>query len=102
MPKRQSVQRHFSDEVQGEGSWVILAAVKVREIRVLRKLGDNPKFDEFEGGIKLLTKHIVDWNWVDDEGEPLPKPRETADVIDELTNGETEFLVNLLIGSSKN
>jgi len=102
MPKRQSVKKYPCDEVQGEGSWVVLSAVKVREIRVLRKLGDDPKFDEFEGGVELLTKHIVDWNWQDDNGEPLPKPRETADVIDELTNGETEFLVNLLIGSSKN
>lgn len=102
MSKRRSVQKHPCDKVQGEGSYVILSAVKVREIRILRKMGDDPDFDEFEGGIKLLARHIVDWNWVDDEGKPLPKPKEDAEVIDELTNEESEFLVGLLIGSSKN
>lgn len=102
MPKRRSVKKHPCDEVQGEESYVILTAVKVREIRILRKMGDDPNFDEFEGGIQLLAKHIADWNWVNDEGQPLPKPREDSEVIDELTNEESEFLVGLLIGSSKN
>lgn len=102
MPKRQSVKTHDSDEVQGDGSKVVLSSVKVREIRALRKLGDDPNFDEFEGGVALLSKHIVKWNWVDDEGKPLPQPKEDPDVIDELTNEESEFLVGLLIGASKN
>jgi len=63
MSKRKSVRTYTSEEVQGEGSKVVLSSVKVREIRRLRKLGDTPDFDEFEGGIELLAKHIVSWNW---------------------------------------
>ena len=98
MPKRQSVKTHKSDEVQGEGSFVVTTEVKVREIREIRKHADDEDFDEFEGGIALLAKHVVKWNWVDDEGEPLPSPKEDPDVIDELTNAESEYLVGLLMG----
>jgi len=98
MPKRQSVKTHKSDEVQGEGSFVVTTAVKVREIRQIRKYAADENFDEFEGGINLLAKHVVKWNWVDDEGKSLPSPKEDPKVIDELTNGESEYLVGLLMG----
>ena len=99
MPKRQSVKTHKSDVVQGEGSFVITTAVKVKEIRQIRKNAADPDFDDFEGGINLLAKHILKWNWSDDEGKPLPCPKEDPKVIDELTNEESEYLVALLMGS---
>jgi len=98
MPKRQSVKSHKSDEVQGEGSFVITTAVKVREIREIRKRAADPEFDDFEGGIKLLAGHVVKWNWVDDEDKPLPCPKDDPSVIDELTNEGSEYLVGLLMG----
>jgi len=98
MPKRQSVKTHKSDEVQGEGSFVVTTEVKIREIRQIRKQAADPEFDDFEGGIGLLAEHIVRWNWVDDEGKPLPCPKDDPKVIDELTNEESEFLVGLLMG----
>jgi len=105
MPKRQSVKKHDASEVQGEGAWVTTSEVKVKEIRVIRKQSADPEFDDFEGGIALLARHIVAWNWVDDEGKPLPSPKNDPKVMDELTNAESEFLVDLLMGekgSSKN
>ena len=102
MPKRKSVQKHKSDEVQGEGSWVEITAVKVAEIKLIRKLSADPEYDDFDGGIQLLARHIKDWNWVNDGGEPLPTPKADPSVIDELTDEESKFLVNLLIGDSKN
>ena len=98
MPKRTSVVTHKSDDVQGEGSFVVTTAVKVKEIRRIRKHAADPNFDDFEGGIKLLADHIVKWNWVDDEGKPLSCPKDDPTVIDELTNEESEFLVGLLMG----
>jgi hypothetical protein len=100
-PKRQSVKRHKSDEVQGEGSFVVTTAVKVREIRQIRKHAGDEDFNAFEGGIALLSKHVVKWNWVDDEGNPLPCPKEDPKVIDELTNEESEYLVGLLMGGKE-
>jgi len=99
MPKRQSVKKHNSAEVQGEGSFVVTTAVKVKEIRQIRKNAADPDFDDFEGGVALLANHIIEWNWVDDEGKPLPCPKEDPQVVDELTNEESEFLVNLLMGN---
>lgn len=102
MSKRQSVKRHESVEVQGEGSFVVVSAVKVKEIRAIRKISDSPEFDDFEGGIKLLSRHVVDWNWVDDDDKPLPTPKEKPEIIEELTDQESQFLVSLLMGESKN
>lgn len=99
MPKRQSVKKHDASVVQGEGAFVITTAVKVREIREIRKHASDPEFDDFEGGVALLAKHVIKWNFVDDERNPLPCPKDDPTVIDELTNEESEFLVNLLMGS---
>lgn len=101
MAKRRSVVTHKSDEVQGEGSFVVTTAVKVKEIRQIRKHAKDTDFDEFEGGIALLAKHVIKWNWVDDEGKPLPCPKDDPKVIDELTNEESEFLVGLLMGGKE-
>lgn len=98
MPKRQSVKTHKSDIVQGEGSFVVTTAVKVREIRQIRKHAADEDFDDFEGGISLLAKHVIRWNWVDDAGQPLSCPKDDPKVIDELTNEESEYLVGLLMG----
>jgi len=124
MAKRRSITKHDSSEVQGEGSFVVLSGVKVKEMREARKqsrrariararrdaelennpLAEVPEDDEdleFEGGIQMLTAHIVDWNWVDDDGNPLPLPKERPNVVDELTNEESEFLVEILTGSEE-
>lgn len=101
MPKRQSIKKHDASEVQGEGAYVILTGIKVREIREVRKLAKTEDFDEFEGGVSLLASHIAEWNFVDDEDQPLPQPKDDPKVLDELTNEETEFLVTLLMGSPK-
>lgn len=124
MPKRVGVKRHNSQEVQGEGSYVVVTGVKVKEIRRIRQqtrdaererarhdvlLKEDPlaqvpevEYDEFESGLALLASHIVDWNWVDDEGDPLPLPKDDPAVVEELTNEESEFLIQLLMGEPKN
>jgi len=98
MAKRVSVIKYNTDEVQGEGSFVVLSALKVKEIRELRQQGKKKGFDAFEGGIQLLAQHVVDWDWVDDEGEPLPLPKSDLGVVDLLTNDEAELLSILLTG----
>ena len=102
MPKRKSVKKHDTSEVQGEGSYVILSSVKVWEIRKLRQESANPDVNQVEAGIVLLARHVVGWNWVDDEGQPLPVPKDDPTVVDELTEEESEFLANLLVGKPKN
>ncbi len=101
MVKRVSRRRVSTEEVQGEGSYVVVTGVKVREIKALRKTAQDPNFDIFVGGLKLLQEHIVEWNWVDDEGDPLLCPKDDPDVIDELTEEEATFLSRILTGEEE-
>ena len=103
MAKRTSVRRFNTEEVQGEGSYVILSSLKVDEVRELRKKGKDEDFDAFEGGIALLTQHILKWDWVGDDGKPLPLPKDDPTVVGQLTHEEADFLSDLLIqAGSKN
>lgn len=99
MAKRTTVRTHKTDEIQGEGSFVMTTSVKVKEIRAARAAADAEDSDGFEDGLRMLSDHIVDWDWVDDDGKDLPTPKDDPDVIGELTNEEAEFLAHLLIGS---
>ena len=98
-PKRRRVQRHASNEVQGEGSWAITASLNVAEMRQYRKRAEEDDFDAFEMGIEVLRTHVYEWNWVDDDDEPLPQPKDDPEVIDLLTDDETEFLSKCIQGS---
>ena len=83
--------------------------MKVREIRKLREqIGDNPEdvekldekeIDKFEEGLNLMGRHILKWNWVDDEDVSMLVPNENPDTLEELTNEEVEFLTGLLMGT---
>jgi hypothetical protein len=88
-----------TEEVQGEGSYVVIRKPKVREIRELRQQRDSADVDTFEVSIELISDHLVDWNWVDDDDNPLPLPSQDPSVIDELNDEETEFLASILIGT---
>lgn len=126
MAKRRTVVKHETDEIQGEDSYVVLSALKVKEIRNLRQVGKDERVkarawakkqsklrgvdvdeseyegaDPFEGGLEILSKHILDWNWVDDEDNPLPLPKDDPDVLGELTNDETDFLSDLMTGDQE-
>jgi hypothetical protein len=98
-PKRRRVRRHSSDEVQGDGSWVVVVALTVAEMREFRKRGEEEGFDAFELGVEVLQTHVREWNWVDDDGQPFPQPKDDPSVIDLLTDDEVAFLSSLIQGS---
>jgi len=94
MPKRKSTNRIESEEVQGEGSYVIFRSLLVEEVRKARGIKDDD--DTFELGMDNITNHIVEWNWVDEDGEPLPLPSDDPGIMDKLTVDEVNFLANNL------
>jgi len=97
-PKRRRVRRHASNEVQGEGSWVITAALNVAEMREYRKRAEEEDFDAFEMGIDVLKTHVYTWNWVGDDDAPFPQPEDDPGVMDLLTDDEVEFLSKCIQG----
>lgn len=122
MAKRRSVKKVETVELQGEGSYVIVSAVKTKEIKKTRKLSqesakaqkdvdkrrksgedvnDVEPFDGFEAGLDMIQRHLVEWNWVDDGDVPLPQPKTNPEVVDELSTDEVTFLANLLTGEEE-
>ena len=119
MPKRQTVKTVETDEIQGEGSFVKVTGVKVKEIKAMRRrsretavkqkkaeaargagevVEEVEDFDDFGEGLQIIVDHVLDWNWVDDEGSPLPKPEANPKVFDELSTDEMTYLAELLTG----
>ena len=101
MPKRTSTRRVDSTEVQGEGSYVELRRPKGRDIKAaMRKdaeTADAEALAKYDASLELLRGHVMGWNWVDDDGEPLPQPQDGPDVFDDLTIQEIQFLTEHLV-----
>jgi hypothetical protein len=98
MAKRQRIKKFKSDSVQGKGSYAVCASMTVAEQREARKfMADGG--DMFELGTSILKTHVLTWDWVDDDGEPLPQPKDCPEVIDLLTDAEVDFLSECIKGS---
>jgi len=101
MPQRKSARRLDSTEVQGEGSWVELRRPKGRDIKAAMRrsteTADAEALEKYDASQELLRDHVMAWNWVDDDGEPLAQPQEGPEVWDELTIQEIKFLTDHLV-----
>ena len=93
MPQRQRVKQIKSEEVQGADSWVKIRKPTVGEAREL--LGNTELGAKFQ-------QVVLAWNWVDDNGDPLPQPSEVPDITDLLTADEITFINGALTGTTKN
>lgn len=105
MAKRNNTQRVESDVVQGEGSYVVIKRPTFGEIEMLQ--------DEFNVGEKqtaaevtlmvsaMLGSFVKEWDWVDDNGSPLPVPTNDPAIVRMLTDSEVTFLLNLFLPNEK-
>jgi hypothetical protein len=99
---RVSRRRVPSEEVQGEGTWVEVVALKYGESkRIQRQLAGltaGAKGEEQKAKLseQMIIDHVVAWNWKDDDGNALALPKEKPDVLEELTADEMVFLANCL------
>ena len=101
MPKRLRVQKFLSTKVQGDDSWVRVSPLTVAETREAREEREGADFDAFETGLKVLKEHVIEWNWVDDDGAPLPQMPEHPEVVELLTDTEVGFLSDCILGSEE-
>ncbi|MHC4195892.1 MAG: hypothetical protein ACYSYU_10795 [Planctomycetota bacterium] len=85
-----------SSEIQGEGSFVKIKNISLNEI-LGHSQGAKGKPDDEEAaqmGLQILDDMIVDWDWVDDEDNPLPVPAENPGTIASLPFQESSWLLN--------
>lgn len=103
MPQRSNTRKVMSPKVQGKDSFVEFRKITYGESKALRLEAKAHKDDEewqMSSSEALLTDHIVDWNWVDGEGKPLPLPKDDPTVIEILNDDEITFLTDLVRGNT--
>ncbi len=98
-----------SSEVQGEGTWVKVRKVDFGEKRRFLALGQRLRAAAKVGAgaeglapmAALVARGVLEWNWTDAEGNPLPLPREADGeaAIDHLLEEEVTFLAGHILGT---
>jgi len=98
MPERK-FKRYFevdSSEIQGEGSFVKFRRLNYSEMR--------PLLDKSETllRIDIVAASIVGWNWVDDNGAPIPLPENDPDMMKTvLVQQEINWLIDALTSATE-
>jgi hypothetical protein len=111
--RRLNIKTVPADEVMA-GGWIKLRAMKVAEsttfkqlLRLTQHLVASGKAtpEDLEKNEQTLRAFIcsliLDWNWVDDDGHPLPSPHNNPDVYELLTDDEGAFLFEAVMSGGK-
>lgn len=96
MRQKNKQVRIDSNEVQGPESFVIVKSPSWGLLRKAQRL-TNEGADAGTLGVEfaeeLVRESVINWNWTDDNDEPLPSPAQDKTVIEKLTAEEVSFLV---------
>lgn len=100
-------ERFETDEIQGEGSYVVMRTMSRGERKHLERVRDQNRDTWEEDGRDIFNKEcdttivacLVDWNWTGADGEALPLPRVPEDM-DALSDEESEFLFDAMYRAS--
>lgn len=99
MPKRvfTATRRIPTPEVQGPDSYIVLRTLRRGDATLEDLLegagGSASLSDSMSFNDKVVTACLVEWNWVDDDGEPLPLPSDDPEVLNRLYAPEYQLLV---------
>lgn len=100
MPKRQFIRKIDTPELQGEDSWIKVRDLNYGYVKKLQKaMAEMSDEEKVAANDELIRKVVVDWNWVDDDDNPLPKPHEDETVVDQLTANEVLFISKQVQGN---
>jgi len=89
-------QKVDSAEVQGDSSWVLLRSPVIDDFTSLDMPAEGDRKAAMEFGRELLKSLVLDWDWVDDEGGPLPKPPDDPAIMSQLPLSEIMFLIGAI------
>lgn len=87
-----SVIRVDSSEIMGEGSFVTIRRMTWGQMQEMFPQAET--LDERAMLVQSLPNMVIDWDWVDDDGNPLPKPHGNREVLDALPDIEIAFLIS--------
>lgn len=107
MAKRLNVLTIQTDDVQGAGSFLKIRAMTVTEHNQLEQTrvdmnkaaeaGNQEEYTRLEKSVWEQTAEVLlDWDWVDGEDKPLPKPHKNPAVFDLLTMAEVFTIAEAL------
>lgn len=93
--------------VQGDDAWIVIERPTVGEMEDIynkyKDLSAELSQDGIDYNIKardeLLLKFVKEWNWVDENGTPLPQIPSSPDIIRELLPSEVEALFECITQS---
>lgn len=118
MPERLSTRSFDATSVQGDGAYLVLRGATVGEVlgnrrateardtfryRLGRRLGQlfrraPPASEQMRRNMTYYAGFVHGWNWVGDDGEPLPLPADDPTVIERLTTEEMAFIAACVNG----
>ena len=94
MPERNRV-RVVNGGPQVDDSWVKLQMPTLNETKGFQKIKNEMEdgSDEQEQAARqYIAGFILDWNYVNDDSEPLPKPHKNTEVIGDLLQEEFKHI----------
>jgi hypothetical protein len=94
MPKRKFKSRIKidSEEVQGEDSYVVIRRPTWNDFEAAMNGEEPGEVSNVQVGKSVIVNLVEDWNWVDDDDEPLPSP--TPKLVAGLPFEELNFLID--------
>ena len=94
------IRRIPTENLQGPESYVVVRSPKWG---LLRKAQKESKASDAAAGItfaeEIIVKSVLEWNWTDDNGDPLPLPKDEPSVLEDLDAEEVAFLVEKITGA---
>ena len=96
MPELLNTFTEPSEAVQGPESWVKFRRLPYAMIQAARRLIESGQITAAEDERQtraIIQQAVAAWNWVDDEGAPLPQPATDPQVIDRLNGPEVDCLM---------
>lgn len=119
MAQRQRERKVNSEIVQGAHSFVLIRRITLDEAKLFREdakkvfVNDDTLSEEENDVLRrafedekehqareLISKYIIKWDWVDDEGNAMPQPFNNPSAFEKLTDLEWAFLQGALTDTS--
>lgn len=104
MPKRSNVLK-LATPIQGDDAYAIVRQPTYGEMRAMIRenadtINNGVKVNAVEENLQLMAnvvkKYVIQWNWVYEDGTPMPFPASKPEIVDELTSGEVKALCDLI------